>query len=433
MRFHHLNRLTRRDFVRLGAVGLGSAIVTACDGPPITNTPLATIIATLTPEQQQALATALPTLVTLTPEQIVQMTATASPTATLTATPTATMTPTATPTAIPSATPTPRMPGLRDYADRAGKEIGVEALGGGNDQRRFEILKDEFNQVTITAFSWVRSRPAPDRFDLEIPRAYAQRAQKDGQIARAQQLVWGNSYDVPREHWLRQQRHTREQLIDIMKTHIRTVMHDKQLAAVKQWVVVNEGSDPSCFWFNEIGPDFVEIAFQTAREADSQAELIYNDGGFEYDELPYARRVFELAQGLKKQGLVDSIGMQMHFLGGSENPDPDLPLPQLKQAISSQMKRYADLGLAIHVTELDVDLSRIQGSAEERIGKASGIYAMVAETCLEIAACKGITLWGINASDSWILDLGGTPSLLFDGNQPQPPYQAMLEVLRRIP
>ena len=396
-------QLTRRDFLKLcGTSSLGLALAACGVGatPTTTPAPTNTVLPTSTPFP--------------------------SATATLTSTPA----PTSTATATATVTSTPLPITLRDYADRLGKNIGVEALTGGNDSKRLELVKNEFNQITITAFTWPRSRPSINEFVLDIPRSYASRAQTNSQIARAQALIWGANAEIPSNHWLKQTGFSRDQLIEIMRTHIRTVMNDKQLATVKEWVVVNEGTQSHYFWIRGIGADFVEIAFRAAREANPNATLIYNDFGFEYSSLPYSQRVFALVKNLKEKGLIDAVGMQMHFLGGNEHPDPNLPLPQLKQAILNQIRVYADLGISVLITELDVDLNKIPGDQEQKMKIASGVYQVVSESYLESPNCKGLTVWGINSNDSWITGLGGTPALLFGDNKPQQPYYATLEAFK---
>ncbi|MBR2963933.1 MAG: endo-1,4-beta-xylanase, partial [Lentisphaeria bacterium] len=72
----------------------------------------------------------------------------------------------------------------------------------------------------------------------------------------------------------------RETLIKRMQNHIRTrIAHDKENFHV--WDVVNEavvqdGSMRKSFWYNIVGSDYVKLAFETAREADPTAKLVYN-------------------------------------------------------------------------------------------------------------------------------------------------------------
>src|ERR1019366_5797110 len=77
---------------------------------------------------------------------------------------------------------------------------------------------------------------------------------------------------------------TRDEALGIMKDHITTVMQHCQ-GKVYAWDVVNEAASDQPdhpiqadnFWAKVVGPDYVEKAFEFAREADPQAILYYND------------------------------------------------------------------------------------------------------------------------------------------------------------
>src|SRR5262249_1184506 len=72
-------------------------------------------------------------------------------------------------------------------------------------------------------------------------------------------------------------------LLQRMENHIRAVVsHYKD--DVYAWDVVNEGIDPSqpdgfrrSPWFNVIGPEYIERAFQIAREVAPTSKLFIND------------------------------------------------------------------------------------------------------------------------------------------------------------
>lgn len=100
---------------------------------------------------------------------------------------------------------------------------------------------------------------------------------------RAKIQLYGHALVYPLRlipDWLRRGRFTREQYIEILQQHITTVMtHFK--GKIHEWVVVNEaletGEHPRDFFQRKIGPEYVEIAFATARAVDPTATLIYND------------------------------------------------------------------------------------------------------------------------------------------------------------
>jgi endo-1,4-beta-xylanase len=84
----------------------------------------------------------------------------------------------------------------------------------------------------------------------------------------------------------------------------------------------------------------------------------------------------------------------------------------------ANLQRFADLGVDVQITELD-----IQGSGTAQ----ANTYASVVKACLAVSRCTGITVWGIRDSDSW--RSGDTP-LLFDNNgNKKASYNSTLDAL----
>jgi len=74
---------------------------------------------------------------------------------------------------------------------------------------------------------------------------------------------------------------SRDTLIARMKTHIHTLV-GRYKGRVKGWDVVNEAIEDNGEYRNSkfyqiIGEDYIELAFQFAHEADPNAQLYYND------------------------------------------------------------------------------------------------------------------------------------------------------------
>ena len=315
-----------------------------------------------------------------------------TPTSTSTLIP-STQTPTPTSTYIPTATSIPNT--LRGYADALGFNIGVVAETNGFNEA---LISREFNEIAVSSIGWeVIDQKKESAYDFSIP------------------------------DWLKSGSFSRDELIEIMKKHIRKVMSHYK-GQVRSYTVVNEASEPSIFWNRHVGPEYVEIAFQTAREADPDAVLIYNDSGHETARLPKSNQVFNLVKSLKAKDLVDAVGFQMHILG---EPDSyiDPRTPPTKEELLEQMSRYGDMGVKVFITELDVDTGKLSGTKEEKWSKQAEIYGTVVEACLESSGiCKDINMWGISDIDAW---RGEAPFLYTASNQPKPAYFAVLDILKR--
>ncbi|GLB51866.1 beta-xylanase [Neptunitalea chrysea] len=141
----------------------------------------------------------------------------------------------------------------------------------------------------------------------------------------------------------------RDELIHRMKDHITTLVH-RYKDFIKGWDVVNEaieddGSYRETKFYKIIGPEYINLAFKFAREADPKAELYYNDYSM---TLPEKRAgVIRMIRALQRQGIrVDGIGMQGHV---------NLTSPSI-EAFENSIVAYADLGVKVMITEFDISV-----------------------------------------------------------------------------
>ena len=157
-----------------------------------------------------------------------------------------------------------------------------------------------------------------------------------------------------------------------------------------------------------LGNGYIEEAFRTARAADPNAKLCYNDYNTDGQNAK-SNAVYTMVQDFKSRGVpIDCVGFQSHFNAQS-------PVPGDYQA---NLQRFAALGVDVQITELDIEGS---GTAQ------ANNYANVVRTCLAVSRCTGITVWGVTDKYSWRPN--GTP-LLFDGNyNKKPAYTAVLNTL----
>lgn len=142
---------------------------------------------------------------------------------------------------------------------------------------------------------------------------------------------------------------SRELLIERMRTYIHTVV-GRYKGRIKGWDVVNEaieadGTYRQSPWYQIIGPEYIELAFCFAHEADPDAELYYND--FSMAVPAKRQKVCQMISDLKKKGVrVDGIGMQSHY---------GLTWPTIEDYETS-IEAYASLGVQVMITELDMNV-----------------------------------------------------------------------------
>jgi endo-1,4-beta-xylanase len=201
-----------------------------------------------------------------------------------------------------------------------------------------------------------------------------------------------------------------------MLDHVRGVMAHYR-GRIHSWDVVNEAfaENGTRRWssFQATGDDWIEAAFRTARDADPAARLCLNDYNIEAWTSPKTRAVHALVADFRARGVpIDCIGIQSHF--SATNPIP--------ADFRTTLQAFADLGVDVQLTELDIAGSGARQAAD---------YASVVTTCLSVARCTGITLWGVRDPDSW--RSSETP-LLFDADgNPKAAYTAVLQALATTP
>jgi endo-1,4-beta-xylanase len=291
-----------------------------------------------------------------------------------------------------------------DYAETAGREFNV--LVAENDMK--------FGPI----------HPARGRYAYCAADDILAFAEANQMKVRGHTLVWHQQN--PR--WLDEGTFTREELLEVMREHISTVM-GRYKGRVFAWDVVNEsfaygppyGWMPS-IWQRVLGtPDYIDAAFRFAREADPDALLFYNETGA---ETPGAKadRVYELLKGMKERGVpLDGVGFQMHV---------EALRPPSREALMRNFARFAELGIEIHVTEMDVR-SPLPATAEKLDAEAR-VYRDVTAVCRATPRCTAILTWGVTDAISWIPGLypNHLPGLLFDAAyQPKPSYQAVKDIL----
>jgi endo-1,4-beta-xylanase len=332
-----------------------------------------------------------------------------------TSTPRPTRTPFVTYTALPTSVTTLRQLAAARDID-IGAAVAVDLLV--NETQYQAVLAREFSLVTAeNAMKFDATEPQRGVYDFSEADKIVEFALNHGMRVRGHTFVWHQA--LP--DWLTGGTWTRDELIKILQDHIAAEAgHFK--GKVFAWDVVNEAMDDSdSIWLNGIGPDYVEIAFRAARQADPDALLFYNDYGAEGMN-GKSDVVYDLVKDLKAKGLVDGVGLQMHL-----NDPAGLTRAELEE----NMRRLGDLGLVVHITELDVRLAMPPTQAQ--LENQARIYTDVFQACVSVFACKAVVTWGFTDLYSWVpssyRNFGA--ALPFDENYlPKPAYHAILKALK---
>ena len=132
-------------------------------------------------------------------------------------------------------------------------------------------------------------------------------------------------------------------------------------------------------------------------------------------------RIYDLLRNLLAAGVpVDGVGLQMHVSANNRPSDA---------AIAANMRRLADLGLRVHISEMDVKVNAVPGSVDQKLEAQKSAYKSIVAICVAEPRCEAVTFWGVSDAHTWLT--GETP-LLFDGQYaPKPAYTGVLDALRR--
>ena len=242
--------------------------------------------------------------------------------------------------------------GLRDYFKNdfnIGVAFGSRLFDEKNANLR-ELVKLEFNSISPeNELKWERVHPEEDKWNWEFQDKFVEFGVESNMHILGHVLVWHSQ--VPRSVFLDKDGNqvTKEVLTQRMDTHITTVM-ERYKGKIHAWDVVNESITPEdgyrkSKWFEIMGPEFMEYAFNRAHEIDPACHLLYNDYGM--DNKKRRDFVVELVKKYKQKGIpIHGIGMQGHL---------NLDSPNLAEWEKS-IEAFAATGMRVHITELDVDV-----------------------------------------------------------------------------
>ena len=348
----------------------------------------------------------------------------------------------------------PEPPALKSLAP-PGLRIGValnRAQSDGKDEAGLAIALRHFDSITPeNVLKWEAVHPEPDRYNFEPADRYVELGRSHGMFVVGHVLLWHQQTPA----WVFAgedgKKLDRDTLLARLRSHVATVV-GRYRGRIGGWDVVNEaleedGTLRKTPWLEAIGEDYLAKAFEFAHEADSDAELYYND----YNLWKPAKRdaAIRLVQGLKAKGLrVDGIGEQGHW--GLDDP----PLA----AIDAALAAIRASGTKPLVTELDMDVlprdPDMWGadlSKKAKIRAATNVYpnglpAAVQEQLARRYAdvftlflkhgVGRVTFWGVTDATSWLNDFPipgrvNYPLLWGRDGREKPAFEAVAEVLRK--
>jgi endo-1,4-beta-xylanase len=248
---------------------------------------------------------------------------------------------------------------------------------------------------------WKTLRPSPDRFNFAPGDWLVKFASQHKMLFRGHTLVWHSALPS----WFAEKVDSRN-AEQMLRQHIETVV-GHYAGKVHSWDVVNEAVLPqdgrsdglrSTPWLKFLGPNYIDIAFRTAAEADPKALLVYNDYGLDYDIRDHeAKRtaVLKLLERLKSRGTpIHALGIQAHLWGGTTYFNA--------KKLKAFLHDAADMGLKILITELDATDKKLPKDINLRDRIIAGMYEDYLSVVLDERAVIAVMTWGLSDRYTWL-------------------------------
>jgi len=258
---------------------------------------------------------------------------------------------------------------------------------------------------------------------------------------RGHTLIWHDSMPP----WLPEEAPgwNSEQIIAFATSYITAVLTycREHAPMVHEWDVINEILTPDGFrdgtWYDGVDDKqaFIDACFLSARDADPNVRLIYNDYGIELYGNNHRKNavMLDMAQGMISRGVpLDGIGIQAHFTGPGADGTGGFS-EESAAAFQMTFTRLAQIDLDCIVTELDLRLptdreDREGGVTDVQLAEQGVQYQRIVSTALAQPNCPAILTWGFTDAASWIPHFfkGSGHALPFDHHyQKKPAYHGM--------
>jgi len=279
------------------------------------------------------------------------------------------------------------------YIDLVTKEFN--AITFENELKPDSILDYE---TSVSDLSKYNESPAVSFDHLKETLDYCK---ENGIAVRGHTLVWYSQtpawlyhvdYDITKDFV------SRDLMLKRMENYIKSVFEWAETeypGVFYAWDVVNEavadggGVLRDCEWKQIIGDDYVEKAFEYARKyAPTGVKLFYND----YNSYQNTKRdtIIKVLTPIAKAGNIDGVGMQGHISTATG-------IDYFMEA----MRMYADLGVVVNVTELDISMPSSKNADYDQGAYFNKLFKAFIDGKKEGIPLECVTVWGLCDNLSW--------------------------------
>ncbi len=255
---------------------------------------------------------------------------------------------------------------------------------------------------------WPALRPNAVTFDFSRADTIFGLARERGMKMRGHTLLWHHPDWFP--DWLTNYDFGARPAAEgerVLQAHIRRV--GEHYPQVVSWDVINEAIDADTGERREtslsraMGPEVLDVAFHTAREAAPKARLLYNDYmSWEAGHENHRAGVLKLLEGFKTRGVpIDGLGVQSHI--GSGNADNSVGFDTAQE---TEWRRFLDevtgMGLTLEITEFDVHDKNLPADPVVRDREVAALGRRYLDLMLEYPQLDTVMAWGMSDRYTWL-------------------------------
>lgn len=309
-----------------------------------------------------------------------------------------------------------------------------------NNSKVTELVLEQFNSITCEnemkpdALLNQYQCQAQGKVVITVPsntKKILDWAKKNGLKVRGHVLVW---YSQTPDWFFREGFRSngalvsREEMLSRMESYIKQVLNycDTNYPGMfYAWDVVNEAFTDDgtgyrdCNWYKILGEDYITEAFRFARKyASAGTKLFYNDFNtyINYSDKLKTTRICNLVKELKKENLIDGVGMQAHL---------DVSYPSADDFVRT-VTTFSNLGVEVQITELDVTTTANASGWKQQADYLDRIFsALEKNDRTGVCNLTSVSVWGIADNYSW---RASQDPLLFDDNlKPKAAYYSVLQ------
>lgn len=313
----------------------------------------------------------------------------------------------------------PKDPGLKDATKGffyMGTAMNANHITGSDINGQNTVIK-HFNAITPeNCMKMEEIHPANGRYEFTIPDMFVEFGLKNKMFIHGHTLLWHSQ--CPAWFFLNEDgtQVSADELRNRIKEHVTTIV-TRYKGKIDSWDVVNEcvldnGEMRPSKFYEILGEEFIEIAFQAAAEADPNCTLYLNDYNM---TAPGKRDTYvRIIKNLQAKGIkIDGMGLQGHW--GMTSPS--------LEAIQTSIDAFHNLGVKVSITELDMSIlpRRVSTAAVEQniefsqeLDPYKGNYPQELlhdwnyrmQQFFELFKVNAdklerVTVWGVSDNDTW--------------------------------